>query len=194
MSAWIELKALRKLFTGRDHSAYAVDGVDLGIERGQFVTLLGSSGCGKTTTLRLIAGLEIPTSGQILRDGADISDLPAADRDMRMVFQDYALFPNLTVSENVAFGLRLRRMKGKFSAAEIGLEKTFPSVLGPEIEDDHLAVNQAGIPMVDLIDFDYAPWHTLQDTQSHCSAESLGKVGTLLESWLRKSPPFTSPK
>jgi ABC-type Fe3+/spermidine/putrescine transport system ATPase subunit len=119
MSSWIELKDLRELFGLRDNSAYAVDGVDLAIGRGQFVTLLGSSGCGKTTTLRLIAGLEIPTSGQILRDGRDITDLPATDRDMRMVFQDYALFPNLTVSENLAFGLRLKRMKGRFSSAEI---------------------------------------------------------------------------
>lgn len=79
-------------------------------------------------------------------------------------------------------------------AAAIGLEKTFPAVTGPDIEDDHWPVNQAGIPMIDLIDFSYKPWHTLDDTPAHCSAESLGKVGTLLESWLRLTPPFTGPK
>jgi len=79
-------------------------------------------------------------------------------------------------------------------AGEIGLGKSFPSSLGPEIEDDHLPVNEAGIPMIDLIDFDYEPWHKLSDTPEHCSAESLGKVGTLLESWLRKSPAFKNPK
>jgi ABC-type Fe3+/spermidine/putrescine transport system ATPase subunit len=119
MSAGIELQNLRKLFSGRDHSAYAVDGIDLKIGRGNFVTFLGASGCGKTTTLRMIAGLEIPTSGRILRDGIDITDLPATDREMRMVFQDYALFPNMNVTQNVAFGLTLRRMKGRFAAAEV---------------------------------------------------------------------------
>jgi ABC-type Fe3+/spermidine/putrescine transport system ATPase subunit len=119
MSARIELRNVRKLFHGHSHSAYAVDGVDLTIGRGQFVTLLGSSGCGKTTTLRMIAGLEIPTSGQIFRDGVDITDFPATDREMRMVFQDFALFPNMTVRENVGFGLKLRRMKGRLPSVEV---------------------------------------------------------------------------
>ncbi len=119
MSSGIELINLRKAFIGHGHSSYAVDGVDLKIGRGQFVTLLGPSGCGKTTTLRMIAGLELPTSGQILRDGIDITDQPATDREMRMVFQDFALFPNLSVSENVAFGLKLKRMRGRFTGAEI---------------------------------------------------------------------------
>jgi ABC-type Fe3+/spermidine/putrescine transport system ATPase subunit len=121
MTSAIELVNLRKAF--RTHrggqSAFAVDGVDLEIEKGEFVTLLGSSGCGKTTTLRMIAGLEMPTSGKILRDGTDITDQPASDRGMRMVFQDFALFPNMTVAENVAFGLKVRRMRGRFRADEI---------------------------------------------------------------------------
>lgn len=118
----IELVKLRKAFrTGHSgHAAFAVDGVDLEIGKGEFVTLLGSSGCGKTTTLRMIAGLESPTSGTILRDGTDITDQPANQRGMRMVFQDFALFPNMTVAENVAFGLKVKSMRGRYTAAEIG--------------------------------------------------------------------------
>ncbi|MCL8385781.1 ABC transporter ATP-binding protein [Xanthobacter aminoxidans] len=119
MTTGIELRDLRKLYDGHGATAWAVDGVNMRIGQGQFVTLLGPSGCGKTTTLRMIAGFETPTSGQILRDGIDITDQPVSDRDMRMVFQDFALFPNMTVAENVAFGLRTRRMKGRFSDAEI---------------------------------------------------------------------------
>ncbi len=120
MATGIELKNLRKHYDGHGQGAWAVDGVDMTIGSGKFVTLLGPSGCGKTTTLRMIAGLEIPTSGQIMRDGIDITDQPVTDRDMRMVFQDFALFPNMTVAENVAFGLRVRRMKGRYSETEIG--------------------------------------------------------------------------
>jgi ABC-type Fe3+/spermidine/putrescine transport system ATPase subunit len=92
----------------------------LAIAEGQFVTLLGSSGSGKTTTLRLIAGLETPTSGSIHFAGQDITDVPPTHRDMRMVFQDFALFPNLSVEDNVAFGLRLRIARGRFPKSEIG--------------------------------------------------------------------------
>lgn len=119
MTNGIELRDLRKRFDGKGSSAWAVDGVTMRIDHGQFITLLGPSGCGKTTTLRMIAGFEIPTSGQILRNGVDITDQPVTDRDMRMVFQDFALFPNMTVEQNVAFGLRTRRMKGRFSDTEI---------------------------------------------------------------------------
>lgn len=78
-------------------------------------------------------------------------------------------------------------------AATVGLKDTFPAVMGPEIEDDHLAINQAGVPTIDLIDFTYAPWHTLSDTTDKCSAESLGKVGKLLETWLTKVPIWVPP-
>ncbi len=78
-------------------------------------------------------------------------------------------------------------------AAEVGLGETFPSVMGPEIEDDHLAICQAGVPTIDLIDFTYPSWHTLADTPDKCSAESLGKVGKLLETWLTKSPAWVPP-
>lgn len=79
----------------------AVNNVSLFVEAGKLVTLLGPSGCGKTTTLRMIAGLEIATRGQILIGGADVTHLPATDRDVSMVFQSYALFPHMTVNENV---------------------------------------------------------------------------------------------
>jgi spermidine/putrescine transport system ATP-binding protein len=97
----IELISLTKRF-----SEVAVDNVDLHIASGEFFSLLGPSGCGKTTTLRLIAGFEQPTSGRILLDGADVSVVPPHKRNVNTVFQSYALFPFLTVFDNVAFGLR----------------------------------------------------------------------------------------
>src|SRR5579863_3209863 len=87
---------------------FAVSDLSLTAGRGEFLTLLGPSGCGKTTTLRAIAGFVTPTSGRILVDGKDITALPAHKRNIGMVFQSYALFPHLTVLENVGFGLRMR--------------------------------------------------------------------------------------
>ena len=86
----------------------AVDNVDLEIAEGEFFSLLGPSGCGKTTTLRMIAGFEFPTSGTLLIDGIDVATVPANRRNVNMVFQNYALFPHLSVFENVAFGLRVK--------------------------------------------------------------------------------------
>ncbi len=87
-----------------------VENINLTIRRGEFVTLLGPSGCGKTTTLRMIAGFEIPNSGKILLDGEDISKLPPNKRPVNTVFQRYALFPHLNVYENIAFGLKLKKI------------------------------------------------------------------------------------
>lgn len=88
----------------------AVDDLDLAIEPGQFVTLLGPSGCGKSTTLRMLGGFDSPTSGEIYLEGKPISHLPPNKRNVNIVFQDYALFPHLTVGRNIAFGLELKGM------------------------------------------------------------------------------------
>jgi spermidine/putrescine transport system ATP-binding protein len=102
----IELISLTKQFT----EIAAVDSIDLTISSGEFFSLLGPSGCGKTTTLRLIAGFEQPTAGRILLDGVDVSAVPPHKRNVNTVFQSYALFPFLSVFDNVAFGLRNRRI------------------------------------------------------------------------------------
>jgi putative spermidine/putrescine transport system ATP-binding protein len=88
----------------------AVDGIDLAIRHGEFFSMLGPSGSGKTTTLRMIAGFELPTSGRILLDGKDVSTLPPFERDVNTVFQDYALFPHMTVGDNVGYALAIRKV------------------------------------------------------------------------------------
>jgi len=98
--------------TKRFDDVVAVDAIDLEIPRGSFFALLGPSGCGKTTTLRMIGGFEEPTSGGIMLGDRDVSALPPHKRDVNTVFQSYALFPHLTIFENVAFGLRRRRVRG----------------------------------------------------------------------------------
>src|SRR5438309_7265712 len=90
-------------------SVAAVDGLSLAIEDGEFMVLVGPSGCGKSTVLRLVAGLEEVTAGEISIGGHTVTDLPPKDRDVAMVFQNYALYPHMTVEENLGFGLRLRR-------------------------------------------------------------------------------------
>lgn len=103
--AYLDLKNVSKKFT----SVTAVDDFTLEIKKGSLVSFLGPSGCGKTTTLRMIAGFEQPDSGTIHLDGEEITSVPPNKRDIGMVFQAYALFPNLTVSQNVAFGLEMRK-------------------------------------------------------------------------------------
>ncbi len=104
--AGLEIQKLRKQFG----EVVALNNLDLSIRSGEFVSFLGPSGCGKTTALRIIAGFETPTSGRVLVDGKDITNVPANRRDMGMVFQAYSLFPNMTARDNVAFGLRVRRV------------------------------------------------------------------------------------
>src|SRR5215468_5540175 len=103
--AKLELRGIAKSFG----DVPALSGVSLAVEPGEFLTLLGGSGCGKSTTLRIIAGLTDPDAGDVLLDGKSIVDTPAHKRGMAMVFQSYALFPHLTVAQNVAFGLEMRR-------------------------------------------------------------------------------------
>ena len=98
-----------------------MEGLTLGIRKGELVALLGPSGCGKTTTMRAVAGLLAPRSGSIRLDGRDVTRVPPSKRGVGLVFQSYALFPHLTVYENVAFGLRLRRDRDVAARVEAGL-------------------------------------------------------------------------
>lgn len=102
----IELRSLSKSYGDKT----IIDGLNLTINNGEFLTILGPSGCGKTTVLRLIAGLEDPNGGKIILDGQDITDVPAERRFVNTVFQSYALFPHMTIFENVAFGLRMQKV------------------------------------------------------------------------------------
>lgn len=104
----IELRHISKVYS--DNGFKAVDDFNLEVKRGEFVTFLGPSGCGKTTTLRMIAGFEMPTSGEILLNGEDISQLPANKRPINTVFQRYALFPHMNIYDNIAFGLKLKKL------------------------------------------------------------------------------------
>ncbi len=109
---YLTLENITKVFPPRGGATEvtAVKNVNLEINKGELVTLLGPSGCGKTTTLRMIAGFEFPTSGEIVLDGKQINQLPPHKRDMSMVFQSYAIFPHLTVFENIAYGLNVQKL------------------------------------------------------------------------------------
>jgi multiple sugar transport system ATP-binding protein len=111
--ATVSLRALTKRYAGSE--LLAVHAVDLEVAHGEFMVLLGPSGCGKSTTLRMVAGLESISSGELLIDGKRVNDVPAKDRNIAMVFQSYALYPHMSVFDNLAFGLRRR----DFSSAEI---------------------------------------------------------------------------
>ncbi len=103
--AFLEIVGVRKSFG----ATVAVENFDLTVERGEFVSFLGPSGCGKTTTLRMVAGFEKPTAGRIVIDSVDVTDMPPNRRNIGMVFQSYALFPNMTVADNIGFGLKIAR-------------------------------------------------------------------------------------
>ena len=107
MANIIELKNITKTF---EDGYAAVEEFNLTVEKGEFVTFLGPSGCGKTTTLRMIAGFENPTSGEILLNGEDIQKLPPEKLPINTVFQRYALFPHLNIYDNIAFGLKIKKM------------------------------------------------------------------------------------
>ncbi len=103
----IELRGLKRTFKG---TIRAVDDISLAVREGEFVTFLGPSGCGKTTTLRVIGGFEFPDQGRVILDGEDVTDLPPYRRPVNMVFQDFALFPHMSVADNVGYGLRIAGM------------------------------------------------------------------------------------
>src|SRR5438270_13798004 len=107
--ARVHLEKVSKIFPG---GVKAVDGIDLKIADQEFVVLVGPSGCGKSTTLRMIAGLEEITAGQIHIGDRIVNEVPPKDRDIAMVFQNYALYPHMTVEKNLSFGLRLRMLPG----------------------------------------------------------------------------------
>lgn len=131
----LELKNIKKGFGETD----VLNGITLSIKKGEFITFLGASGCGKTTTLRIIAGLETPDSGTVFLDGKDVTSVPPNQRDVNTVFQNYALFPHLNVEGNVGYGLKIKRVPKaeiKKRVAEIlelvqltGYEKRMPSEL-----------------------------------------------------------------
>jgi ABC-type sugar transport system ATPase subunit len=106
MSSTIVLDAVSKTYA---NGVRAVDAVSLDVEAGEFVVLVGPSGCGKSTLLRMVAGLEDLTDGRIIIGDKDVSDVPPKHRDVAMVFQSYALFPHMTVAQNIGFGLRMRK-------------------------------------------------------------------------------------
>ena len=122
----LELVGIQKRFPGFT----AIERLDLTIPAGSFFALLGPSGCGKTTTLRLVAGLEDPTQGSVLIGGKDVTRLKPYERPVNTVFQSYALFPHMSVLENVAFGLRRRKMADPVGKAHEALQL---------VELDHLA-------------------------------------------------------
>ncbi|MGH2484004.1 MAG: ABC transporter ATP-binding protein [Candidatus Limnocylindria bacterium] len=141
----------------------AVAGIDLEIGDGEFFSMLGPSGSGKTTTLRLIAGFELPTEGRVLLHGQDVTGIPPFDRDVNTVFQDYALFPHMTVGQNVAYGLEIRRLPKAEREARVaeamemvrleGFEKRRPSQLsGGQRQRVALARALVNRPRVLLLD------------------------------------------
>ncbi|MDY0345210.1 MAG: ATP-binding cassette domain-containing protein [Bacilli bacterium] len=153
----ISLKNVSKQFDG----TIVVDNFNLDIKKGEFVTILGPSGCGKTTTLRMIAGFETPTSGEILLNGTDISILPPYKRPVNTVFQRYALFPHLDVYDNVAFGLKLKKIVEAYTDKN-GEEKTRSRHLTITEIDEKIA---KALKMVDLEELEDRDVQTLSGGQ-----------------------------
>lgn len=163
--ASVQFNKIRKVF--RDsHSNLenvAVQDFSLNIKKGEFITLLGPSGCGKTTVLRMLAGFETPTSGEILVNGKNVTDIPPNKRNLTMVFQSYALFPHMSVEENVAYGLKLRKIPKNEQADKlkrvfkmmnlIGYEKRRPFELSGG-QQQRVALARAIVVEPDILLFD----------------------------------------
>jgi spermidine/putrescine transport system ATP-binding protein len=142
----IELKNVTKMYGDK----IAVDDFNLSIKKGEFVTFLGPSGCGKTTTLRMIAGFETVTNGEILMNGKSIKDIPPHLRPINTVFQRYALFPHMNVYENIAFGLRMKRIE-KQIVDKKGRTKTVKEKLASSVIDEKV---RNALKIVDMEDYD----------------------------------------
>ncbi|MFC6636602.1 ATP-binding cassette domain-containing protein [Sulfitobacter sp. JBTF-M27] len=127
-SPFVKLDGVAKRWNGQ----LGVEGITLDIPEGSFTALLGPSGCGKSTTLRLLAGLELPDEGKIEIDGKDVTTSAASDRNLSMVFQSYALFPHLSVAENVMFGLKVRRVPKKERLEKLNRALEITGLLGLE--------------------------------------------------------------
>lgn len=137
--AYIEFQNINKFYGDNQ----VLKNVNLSIEEGQFVTLLGPSGCGKSTLLRCLAGLEEISSGQILMDGKDITNLKPKDRNIGMVFQHYSLFPNMTVEDNIAFGLKMKKKSKEEIAEKVKAAMEMVELTGKEKEyPDNLSGGQ----------------------------------------------------
>src|SRR2546430_10283195 len=160
----LKLEHVSKRFVREGQAAVAaVDDVSIGVEPGELVTLLGPSGCGKTTTLRMVAGFERPDAGRIYIGGDDVTDLMVYRRSIGFVFQNYALFPHLTIFENVAYGLRVRRLPKATIRARVGqvlelvglpgYERRFPNQLSGG-EQQRVAVARAVVVEPALLLFD----------------------------------------
>ncbi len=155
-------KIIELIGVSREYSTtLAVDNIDLYIKKGEFVTLLGPSGCGKTTTLRMIAGFEMPSSGQILLNGADITKIPPYQRPINTVFQRYALFPHMNVFDNIAYGLKQKRVTAVYENADgkrvERKEKLSKAVIAEKVSK--------ALKMVDLEEFEKRDVTTLSGGQ-----------------------------
>ena len=153
----IEIKNVNKSYGDKP----VVKNLSLNIKKGEFVTLLGPSGCGKTTTLRMIAGFELPTTGKILLNGEDITSLPPHKRPVNTVFQRYALFPHLNVFENIAYGIKLKKVKVTYEDTVGNQIERIERYTKEEIEEK---VKKA-LKMVDLEDFEKRSVTTLSGGQ-----------------------------
>ena len=126
----LRLEQLRKTFNRGDEAVVAVDDVELEVEPGEFITLLGPSGCGKTTTLRMVAGFEQPTSGHVRLDGQVLDTVPPQKRPMAMVFQSFALFPHMSVAQNIAYGLQMKKLSRSETEEAVNLALTSMNLTG----------------------------------------------------------------
>lgn len=162
--SYLELNNITKVFDdGRGSTVVAVDDISLAINKGEFVTLLGPSGCGKTTTLRMVAGFENQNRGDIILNKKKINNVPAFNRNMPMVFQSYALFPHLTIFENIAYGLRVRKFSKEVIKNDVamacqmvnlvGLEQRYPGELSGG-QQQRVALARALVLKPEIILFD----------------------------------------